>query len=247
MGMTPKDSFIQLFAALFRRGEMVKAERLFQYCVPVDVEDDPDILKIQKEMADRLQEIRNWHMKGRPKPSDYSFIQDISKFPKFVLATEKIQKYGGKTLLDLGCYTGGFVFKMKELGYECTGVDIHRDLMKELEKKYNGNPQFFFYRLEEIGRHWTHKFDVVTAFDVLEHCVNLAGALEGIERVAKPDGLIIINLPRMIPGYQDDSFEHLRMFSDKYIKQLFSKKRNYSFELSQDELGRPTSFITYQT
>ena len=89
------------------------------------------------------------------------------------------------------------------------------------------------------------KFDIITAFDVLEHVLDFDKALVEIERVCKKNGLIIINLPRMSIGYKDDSYEHLRMFSDKDVKRIWGKKKNYKFQLCQDELGRDTSFITY--
>jgi hypothetical protein len=49
----------------------------------------------------------------------------------------------------------------------------------------------------------------------------------------------------MTTGYKDESHEHLRMFSDKNIEDVFGKKRDYCFEFCEDELGNPTSFITY--
>ena len=88
-------------------------------------------------------------------------------------------------------------------------------------------------------------FDIVTAFDVMEHVVDLDRALLEIERVCKPGGLIIINLPRMTSGYKDEAFEHMRMLSDQDIEEIWGKKDNYTFELCKDELGRDTSFITY--
>lgn len=38
-------------------------------------------------------------------------------------------------------------------------------------------------------------FNVTTAFETLEHCSNLDLALREIERVVKPEGLVIISVP----------------------------------------------------
>ena len=150
-----------------------------------------------------------------------------------------------KTILDVGCYTADFLKLLAYLGYTCTGTDIHKSLMEKMNKESNGNPEFKFCTSENLCCVWGDKFDVVMMLDVLEHCLAPMASINSIEAVAKPGGLIIINLPRVTPFYKDEALEHLRMFSDTDIKRIFGNKKNYKFELCQDELGRDTSFITY--
>ena len=243
-----KQNFIKTFADLFTRGEMLKAEYLLKYCIPLDIEDDKDIKDIREEASNRLEEIRQWTRDGRPGHENPAFA-DINSFPKFMLAKEKIEKlFMNRSdipkILDIGCYTGALI---KDLAskYGCYGVDIHKELMEEFGN--DGNPKFYFCPADRLLKVFEpEKFDLVMAFDVLEHCFDLDIVMRQIEFVTKKGGMIMINLPRMTPGYKDNAFEHLRMFSDKQIVSMFADRKNYKFELCKDELGRDTSFFTYE-
>lgn len=243
--MNPKASFIQLLGALFTRGEMLKAEYLLLNCVPLDIVDDPDILIVRNEALGRLKELRRWNKEGRPFSENHANLND---FPKFTLATQKIRKLKGiKRMLDVGCYTGDFLRHWADEGMECVGVDIHRFLVDKMNIE-NKKPKlkFLFGQAENLDKVVTGKFDLVTAFDVLEHCFDFDKAVNAIEKVAKKDGWILINLPRMTIGYKDEAFEHLRMFSETQLNEYFGNRKNYKMETCQDELGRDTSFILYQ-
>lgn len=250
--MEIKKTFLQLFYDLYTKGEMLKAEKLLNNCIPLELQDDEDILNIRKEVIERLNDIRDWNNNGRPTPNDYAKIYDINLFPKFTKALEKIEEYfennhidGYKEILDVGCYTAGFINYLAQNGYKCVGIDIHKDLMIKLNGETHGDPLFIYSRVENISQYFDQKFHVVTAFDVLEHCLDVGPAVSAIESVAKNNALIVINLPRMTSFYKDEALEHLRMFSDKDIKNIFGNKKNYKFELCRDELDRETSFITY--
>ena len=153
-----------------------------------------------------------------------------------------------KNILDIGCYSGVFLREMANIKhingkFICVGMDIHKELMDILSKQ---NPDIVFkFGLAESIPFESKSFDVVTAFDVLEHVLNFWGALDEIERVCKKGGLILINLPRMTIGYKDESGEHLRMFDDNMINSNWGHKKDFKFEFCNDELGRPTSFISY--
>lgn len=246
--MEVKQNFIRLFADLFTRGEMLKAEYLLKYCVPMDIEDDKEILAVKKEAFDRLEEMRSWNRDGRP-GHDNPAIADVNAFPKFTLAKEKIDNLAKNrtnklVILDIGCYTGALITELASK-YECHGVDIHQDIMENM--KDSDNPKFYWCSAESLlSKFRPEMFDVVMAFDVLEHCFNVDVACRQIDFVLKKGGIAIINLPRMTPGYKDEAFEHLRMFSDKQIAKMFGSRKNYKLELCKDELGRDTSFITYE-
>lgn len=243
--MNSKVHFIQLFGDLFMRGEMLKAEQLLLNCVPLDIVDDPDIAAVKEEAFNRLAELRRWNKEGRPYSDAHANLND---YPKFGFAVSKIRKLKGiKRSLDVGCYTGDFVRQLADDGIDAWGVDIHKELIEKLEKD-NKRPSvhFRFCQAENLVNLFGEDFELVTAFDVLEHCFDFETAVRAIENVTKKGGTIMINLPRMTLGYKDEAFEHLRMFSENYLNSFFGDRKKYKMETCQDELGRDTSFITYQ-
>ncbi len=244
--MEIKNRFIQLYAELFTRGEMLKAEKLINDCVPLELEDDEQIEMLRNECNNRMYELRDWNKRGRPYPGTHAIVEFDSS-PKFVKARDIIiHKHMLGSILDIGCYTGVFLKEMARMNNKCSGVDIHGELI-EILKKENTEDVYFYHELVSDMKFESNSFDVVTAFDVLEHVFDFNKSLSEVERVAKSGALVMINLPRMTPEYKDEAFEHLRMFSDRQIEEIFGNKKDYKFELCQDEFGRDTSFITYTT
>ncbi len=192
-----------------------------------------------REAKERLEEIKKWNKEG--KPSTFIDPPSFESFPKFVRAQEIIKERSVYNILDIGCFTGYFIRHMAREGYKCVGTDIQKELMNTMNYVCKGNPQFYYMNAEETK--FEEDFDVVCLFDVLEHCLDDKKTIQKAEKVC--DGLMIINLPRNAE-YDDDSGEHLRNYTDADIKKLFGNKNNFKVEVLKDELGRPTSFITYE-
>jgi 2-polyprenyl-3-methyl-5-hydroxy-6-metoxy-1,4-benzoquinol methylase len=244
MNKESKTAIIKTHRELFTRGEILKALYFVENCIPLWLQDDETINVIKAETTQRVAEIKSWNESGRPYPGVHATV-DFSSFPKFIAARDAILAHiETGSLLDVGCYGGDFIRGMRQLGFACYGVDVHKELMEKLNKESDGEPCYIFASLERLPLA-DKSLDVVTAFDVLEHVVDFDKALSEIERVCKSGGLIIINLPRMTYAYEDEALEHLRMFSDSDIQRIWSNRRSFKFTLCKDEFGRPTSFITY--
>ena len=243
--MEIKKSFMNVFEELFDKGEILKAQCLIHNCTPLDIKNDPQIVDTRENIDKHIETIKKWSTDGRPYPGTHVTV-DFSLMPKFVLAKKHIlDKYSNGKILDIGCYSGVFIEEMVKEGFESHGVDVHGELMRFLDDdNLNKNLRYIFGSSENLPLS-DNDYDVVTAFDVLEHVIDFDKALSEIERVCKPDGLIIINLPRMTVGYKDESQEHMRMFDDEDINRIWGNKKDFKFEFCQDELGRATSFITY--
>lgn len=238
--------FTQLVEELFDTGEILKAQYLVNNCIPLDIKNNSQIVELKDKINNHIDEIKKWSIEGRPYPGTYA-IAKFETFPKFVLAKKRIlEKYKSGKLLDVGCYSGVFIDGMSDAGFGCLGVDVHKELIGILQDKNYGDTekQFMFSPIEHLDVA-DNESDIVTAFDVLEHVIDLYKAISEIERVCKPDGMIIINLPRMTVGYRDESHEHLRMFDDDDINRIWGHKKDFKFEFCEDEFNRPTSFITY--
>lgn len=243
--MEVKNEFQKLFITLYGRGEMLKAEKLLNHCIPLDIEDDLDIKELVKESINRINEIRDWNLNGKPSSNALGLFEN---FPKFILARDLINGSPGKRkILDVGCYTGVFLRKMEEDNHLCWGTDIQEKLMQDLDEEFKDtNLNFNYCRSDMLHQEFEEKmFDVVTCFDVLEHVIYPKETIKSIEKVIRPGGLVIVNLPKMVEGYYDDSFEHLRMYSEKYIENWLGKRNNFTFHPCKDEQGRDTIFFTY--
>lgn len=218
---------------LFAGGEILRAHELGQQLPEGDT--------VRQQIEERLTEIRNWSWLG--KPSDW--IDDKSHIhqKKFSIACEYIRKLGPRSVLDVGCFTGWFLRRLRrDFGIRGVGVDIQRELMHSLG--ISNGLEFHFMRAEAIDRKWSKEFDVTVLFDVLEHVLDDERVVQAVSNVTKDGGWVLVNLPRKHPGYREDSFEHLRMYEEDSIHDLFGE--DLTFHDCEDEHGRPTYFFAYR-
>lgn len=139
-------------------------------------------------------------------------------------------------LLEIGCSWGGYLWQMKELGWDVYGVEINQnsvDFAREklgLDHVYHG---FFDDVAFAEG-----SFDVVRMGMVLEHLHNPAEMLLRMNRLLKPRGRLILSIPD-ISGfeasvYRDKAYtlhvpQHLNHFTPKTIG-MFLEKTGFSLD-----------------
>lgn len=131
-------------------------------------------------------------------------------------------------VLDVGCGFGFFLDAMREAGYGVTGVEVGapglahcralgldvRDAMLEQAELEPGS------------------FDVVTAFYVIEHVHDPAAFVQGLRRLLRPGGLLLLRWPHSTPlvrwtrGFTDlklyDLPSHLQDFAPDTMTRLLS-------------------------
>ena len=89
---------------------------------------------------------------------------------------------GKKKLLDIGCGYGRFL-KAAQDEFETFGIDPSVFAISKA-KKYASNTKF---EIATVSSYKPKKlFDVITAFDILEHTNNLSGSLQKIKSWLKP-------------------------------------------------------------
>jgi SAM-dependent methyltransferase len=95
----------------------------------------------------------------------------------------------GRSLLDVGCYTGVFVEIAASHGWDAWGVEPSRWAVGEALRQGLHVVQG---TLETANLPQTH-FDVVTMWDVIEHLADPRRALDHTYRLLKPGGLVVLH------------------------------------------------------
>jgi len=126
--------------------------------------------------------------------SDETFVsQEKGRAITFKRCLKLFKKYkkDGK-ILDIGTAGGTFLHVAKQQGWEVYGIEPNKWLANWGKEHYGidiKSGTLFDYKFEE------NFFDVVTLWDVLEHMPNPKKALLEINRILKPNGLLVVNYP----------------------------------------------------
>jgi SAM-dependent methyltransferase len=132
-------------------------------------------------------------------------------------------------LLDVGCATGDFLLFARERGWDVNGVELIDEAAGYCRDKL-GLPVVTGDILEAAFE--PDRFDVVTLWNVFEHLYDPKATLQEIQRVLRPDGLLVMAVPdvgsldaRLFgpawAGY--DVPRHLYTFSRETLDRMLSK------------------------
>ncbi|MBC7943043.1 class I SAM-dependent methyltransferase [Candidatus Saccharibacteria bacterium] len=136
-----------------------------------------------------------------------------------IIEKELIRQIGDKRplkILNIGCGTGGTVRMLENFG-EVVNVDASDEAIKYMKKNGFKNS----IKVEGINLPFeTATFDMICAFDVLEHIDKDIEAMQEWRRVVKPGGKIVLT----VPAYQwlwsghDESLHHYRRYTAKHLR-----------------------------
>lgn len=117
---------------------------------------------------------------------------DATKIATYVPFFRGVKPRQHDRLLDVGCGGGRFCRAASGLGWKTTGVDVSK---AALTAAIEAAPlEYHCIELDKI-REELGTFDVVTAFEVLEHQANLHSFLESIINVLEPGGKFFCTVP----------------------------------------------------
>lgn len=131
--------------------------------------------------------------------NDYDswYEQKIGKFIDQIESTaamELFQPQADFKVLDAGCGTGNFSFKLAKLGSKVCGIDISTDMLNIARQKLEENPQDIdFQQMDLYNLSFPDNyFDAVFSMAAFEFIKEPQKAYKELSRVAKPGAKILI-------------------------------------------------------
>jgi 2-polyprenyl-3-methyl-5-hydroxy-6-metoxy-1,4-benzoquinol methylase len=135
---------------------------------------------------------------GRTYLEDFSSIEAVGRarvqIIERVLGNRARRRPRG-TIVDVGCAYGPFLAALRDAGWPCFGIDVSEDAVGHV-RKLLGLPAAVlpFERLER--RHVpAERIDAVTLWYVIEHLVDLDGALRRLAGLLGPGGVLAFSTP----------------------------------------------------
>jgi len=144
-----------------------------------------------------------------------------------------VQRYRlstGKTrFLEIGCGTGDFIRQIVQNEYlDITGSEIY---LKGLQYAKKNLPNVDFIQFDVTQGTIGEQFDIIAAFDVIEHVGNDVSALSNINQMLSKNGVLLISVPQhmFLWSKLDEIVKHKRRYSRR---ELVTKLKEAGFEIS---------------
>ena len=110
------------------------------------------------------------------------------------LARKLLPLHGRGRLLDFGCGSGSFVLRMRQQGWQVTGLDLSETVVDHLRSQFG---------LHVFSGSLPHpalddgSFDVITMWQALEHVHQPLDTLRAAHRLLAPGGKLMVTVPNI--------------------------------------------------
>lgn len=113
------------------------------------------------------------------------------------LRVDLVKKYAASgDLLDVGCSTGIFLEKAREAGFSVWGLDLSEYACQASRTRLGlGEDRIIQSGIAGAAILDQKKFDIITAWDVIEHCAQPREDLARMAAALKPGGVLVLRTP----------------------------------------------------
>jgi SAM-dependent methyltransferase len=139
-------------------------------------------------------------------------------------------------MLDIGCGIGGIVGALESISnLRLTGSEIYLSGLRYARSRL---PGVKFIQLDATRIPFRDQFDIVGAFDVLEHIEADEQVMRSVSKALRPGGLFLITVPQYpwMWSHLDEMVHHKRRYTRS---ELVSKLRNAGYTIEY-----ASSFVT---
>lgn len=129
-----------------------------------------------------------------------------------------------KTVLDLGCGSGGHAIPLARRGYQVTGVDRSAEMLDEAGKKTSsGNPKFIQSDLTgiDLGTKFDSVISMFAVFSYITENPDLAKAFQTVRNHLQPGGLFFFDVwfgPAVLAERPGDRYKIIEQGTDKVLR-----------------------------
>ena len=159
---------------------------------------------------------------------------------KISLKLIKENLMGDKRILDIGCATGNFLYKIQKINKEAElyGIDSSLRMIEIAKNKFK---EIKFYNLKAEEANFPENFfDIITIIEAFHHLQNQTLALERISRILKPNGILLIvepDLNNKITRFLLNLLKNFEIEKDaNYLTQEELIKLTNNFQLKNEEV-----------
>jgi SAM-dependent methyltransferase len=153
---------------------------------------------------------------------------DRANLPYLDWQLEAFRPHLGRRVLEIGCGVGGIVELLgpRELVY---GIDVEADVLEYARRRFRARPECRFacadfgtLAPERLAELRAQRFDTVIAVNVLEHIRDDVGALQTVESLLVPGGVLALLVPAhpWLYGPYDELDGHFRRYSKAYLRAI---------------------------
>ncbi len=127
--------------------------------------------------------------------------------------------------LDVGCQYGAYAIWLAKQGHNVYALDLSSSFLKEARHRLASEPEEVRGRitlLQSWAEHLPfkeHSFQTALLSEILEHVREPEKVLGEALRVLKPGGVLYLSMP----GYADDTLEHVRVYTEDQITDLLNQ------------------------
>lgn len=114
-----------------------------------------------------------------------------------------LNTYKNSRVLEIGCAEGSFISCLNDMGILAEGAEMNQKILN-IAKRYNPDNIFFLLDIEKQLA--SEKYDIIFAFEVLEHIKNSHLALKNIYDSLNKEGILIFSSAYPFPKHLSDPY-----------------------------------------